>query len=90
MINPSGGLMEYEKLTKVLGLKSCGVTGMSMGLFILCGQVIGRGKSYPCTEKQIQTTRCLGRVSRDWSLENISPRKKRNLSLLVVKENFDA
>ena len=90
MINPSGGLMECEKLPKVLGVKSRGVTGKSMGLCILCGQVTGRGKPHPCSKKQIKSARCLGRVNRGRSLERISPRKKRNLSLLVGRESIVA
>ena len=90
VINPSGGLMECETLSKVPGLKSRGVTGKSMGLCILCGQVTCRGKSHPYTKSQIKAARCQDRVNRGQSLERKCVRRKRNLSLLVGRENDDA
>ena len=86
VINPVGGKMECELQPSVTGRGR----SSSRGLCSICGQVTGRGLSHPCRPGDVKVVK-QGNVDRAQSLEiNTKRRRKRNLSLLLGKEEDDA
>ena len=83
--------MDCEVQEKVSGIRSRGTSHSSLGMCVLCGQVMGRGIQHPCSQREIQAARCKRQVERSRSLcRKSTNRRKRNLSLLVGREEEEA
>ena len=86
VINPNGGKIECERQPPVTGRGR----SSSRGLCSICGQVTGRGLSHPCRPGDLKMVK-QGNVDRARSLvRNTKTRRKRNLSLLLGKEEDSA
>ena len=86
VINPDGGQMKCETDPPVMGRGR----NSSKGLCCLCGQITGRGLSHPCRQVDIQAVKH-GQADVAKSLDrSVVNRRKRNLSLLVGKEEEGA